>query len=131
MGGLLGAATTGSGAKAPVSAGIPDFWARLAGGGAPEPQSQEPSGVGGGTPTLQDLYREVPGPMPGPELDPQMSEVAPPKLPDMARAGLMAASAGSAGGAWQAQPVQQMGTGDIGKRIYPPGGTALTGKRVY
>jgi hypothetical protein len=64
-------------------------------------------------------------------LDPQMSEVAPPKLPDMARAGLMSASAGSTGSEWQVQPVRQQSTDNIGKRIYPQGGNALTGRRVY
>lgn len=126
----LGSATSGTGAKAPQASGIPVSWRQFDTGGGEQPQYQEPNWGGGGGPNLTDLYSQIPQATPGPELDPQMVEVAPPKLPDMARAGLMNASAGSSG-AWQAQPVQQMNTGDLGKRIYPPGGTALTGKRVY
>lgn len=125
----LGAATPPTGQKAPQAAGIPDYWNRFTGGGA-APAAEEPNWDGdpGG---LGALYNQIAQPTPGPELDPQMVEVAPPKLPDMARAGLMGASAGATGGAWNVQPVQQANTGDLGKRIYPPGGTALTGRRVY
>lgn len=86
---------------------------------------------GGPVDPMAGLTNNIAQPTTGAVLDPQMSEVEPPKLPDMARAGLLGASAGSTGGAWQVQPIQQMNTGDLGKRIYPPGGTGLTGRRVY
>lgn len=127
---LFGAAGTSGLTQKTVGSGIPDYWSQFYGGGAETPQYQDPNWGGGGPVDgfFNNLPDVAPG-APGPELDPQMVEVAPPKLPDVARAGLSGASAAATG--WSAQPTKQLSSGDIGKRIYPPGGTALTGKRVY
>lgn len=67
----------------------------------------------------------------GPVLDPQMVEVEPPPMPNIARQGLMSA-VGSGGGGWNVERINPMDTSQIGKRIYPQGGTALTQRgRVY
>jgi|PlaIllAssembly_1097288.scaffolds.fasta_scaffold267277_2 hypothetical protein len=97
-----------------------------------KPEAAAPAGGGGGGTTPTDgLFNNIAQPTAGGEvLDPQMSEVAPPPMPNVARQGLLSASGASTG--WNAQPVSQMDTKDIGKRIYPPGGTALTQRgRVF
>lgn len=83
-------------------------------------------------PDLSGLYASMnQGAPPGPMLDPQQVEVAPPEMPSVARSGLMSASA-SSGAGWKEQPVQQLDSSNLGKRIYPPGGTALTQRgRVF
>lgn len=126
----LGASSPQNGGAKPNASYLvlPNYWG---GGAAEEPVYEQPNWGGGGpTGPVDGLFDNIPQATPGPELDPQMVEVAPPKMPDVMRAGLNGASAAATG--WQAQPVQQAATGDIGKRIYPPGGTALTQRgRVY